>query len=406
MRNKLIFYTAVLLTIILQFLLIYFLYLSWWNNTGSSIFGFLFISGAVAVPSFLSTVSMISNIVEVIKRDNLSTNKGEYTDRAQVLIPIRARDERDVTLLKKVLDSTYPYETIVVDNGSSVPILISHPHVKLLSEEESGKWRALNTGYKSINKDFVITVDADTILSKGAISNLIEQMEKKGLSACAGNLYPLEPKSWVSRMQVYDYVLAIQSIKNYQSIYDNTLVAQGAFSAYRTADLKEQPFEECIAEDIAISWDLLISGKKIGFCRNALAQTDVPNNVRSLVTQRSRWARGLVYGFKRHGLKTLRNPIMSFLLFVPYMDFVYLFCWPIALLLFLVGHPLYFGIMTATVIPLVLINLLFYWNLSQREVRFNIFSFLIFSIVFQAVSSYSSVIGYFQEAFRVNWKWK
>jgi len=40
-------------------------------------------------------------------------------------------------------------------------------------------------------------------------------------------------------MQLYDYALSICAIKFIQSTYNSTLVAQGAFSIYRTEKLIE-----------------------------------------------------------------------------------------------------------------------------------------------------------------------
>lgn len=44
--------------------------------------------------------------------------------------------------------------------------------------------------------------------------------------------------SFISKIQTYDYLLSIASVKRFQGSYHSTLVAQGAFSAYKTAVVK------------------------------------------------------------------------------------------------------------------------------------------------------------------------
>ena len=46
-------------------------------------------------------------------------------------------------------------------------------------------------------------------------------------------------KSFVTKLQEWDYTLGIFGVKLYQGNYNSTLVAQGAFSAYKTNLLKE-----------------------------------------------------------------------------------------------------------------------------------------------------------------------
>lgn len=46
-------------------------------------------------------------------------------------------------------------------------------------------------------------------------------------------------KNFITKLQEWDYSLGIFGVKLVQSNYNSTLVAQGAFSAYKTRMLKE-----------------------------------------------------------------------------------------------------------------------------------------------------------------------
>ena len=59
----------------------------------------------------------------------------------------------------------------------------------------------------------------------------------------------------LTRMQGWDYRLGINGVKRMQSAYNSALVAQGAFSAYWTEDLRAVGgWPDAIGEDIVLTW--------------------------------------------------------------------------------------------------------------------------------------------------------
>ena len=73
--------------------------------------------------------------------------------------------------------------------------------------------------------------------------------------------------TWMTRAQEWDYFHGIAAIKRVQSLYQGTMVAQGAFSLYDTKTLRESGgWPDCIGEDIVLSWGLLKAGYRIGYC--------------------------------------------------------------------------------------------------------------------------------------------
>jgi len=57
-----------------------------------------------------------------------------------------------------------------------------------------------------------------------------------------------------TRMQEWDYFLGIASVKRMQGLYQGTLVAQGAFSLYRTKALRAAGgWPDAIGEDIVLT---------------------------------------------------------------------------------------------------------------------------------------------------------
>ena len=110
----------------------------------------------------------------------------------------------------------------------------------------------------------VVSVDADTHLHPDALSYLIARVasrpQDQHVCACAGCARGRKPQTanLLTRMQGWDYRLGINGIKRMQSAYNSALVAQGAFSAYWTEDLRAVGgWPDAIGEDIVLTWTLL-----------------------------------------------------------------------------------------------------------------------------------------------------
>ena len=109
----------------------------------------------------------------------------------------------------------------------------------------------------------VVTVDADTFLHREALKRLIARLvhtpQGQHACACAGALVAQNPRAGgVTRMQQWDYRLGINGVKRMQAAYNSALVAQGAFSAYWTEDLRAVGgWPDAIGEDIVLTWAMM-----------------------------------------------------------------------------------------------------------------------------------------------------
>lgn len=64
--------------------------------------------------------------------------------------------------------------------------------------------------------------------------------------------------NFLARIQEWDYFLGIASIKRLQGMFQGTLVAQGAFSLYKTEAVRKiHGWPDAIGEDIVLTWNLL-----------------------------------------------------------------------------------------------------------------------------------------------------
>ena len=111
----------------------------------------------------------------------------------------------------------------------------------------------------------MVTVDADTLLHpRGAHlpdRARHDRPQDQHVCACAGALIAANAnRNLLTRMQGWDYRLGINGVKRTQAAYNSALVAQGAFSAYWTDDLRAVGgWPDAIGEDIVLTWTLMDS---------------------------------------------------------------------------------------------------------------------------------------------------
>lgn len=388
----------------------------------------LFIIGGLAyIPGYLNAFMIISLILDkqpAFKNHILPKN---------ICILIAAKNEaikigNTLSFIAKQ-DFSGEIKIIIVDNGSEDnTFLIAKKegkrlglNVEVIKEKNPGKHHALNTGLKYVNTEYMITLDADTLLHKSAVSYLVNRMQSAlpNVAAVAGSILVRNSRdNLITRIQEWDYYLGIASIKRLQGLYQGTLVTQGAYSIYKTEIIKTVGgWPDAIGEDIVLTWSLLKNGYRTYFEPLAVAFTDVPNTYPNLIRQRSRWARGMIEALKRvkpwHLPLAYTKYLTGINLILPYLDIVFTFFWIPGLFLAL-SFKIYWivGPMTILVIPLTLLSYIILYQYQKHvfkqldlKVRKNISGFIIFLLCYQIFLSPISILGYIQELIKLKRNW-
>jgi biofilm PGA synthesis N-glycosyltransferase PgaC len=210
----------------------------------------------------------------------------------------------------------------------------------------------------------VVTVDADTLVHPQSLTRLVVRVTTKPqgqhVCACAAALVAGNPMAtFVTRMQQWDYRLGINGVKRMQAAYNTALVAQGAFSAYWTSDLRAVGgWPDAIGEDIVLTWTMLGSRGLVQYEPVALGFTIVPEHLGRLQSQRSRWARGMLEGLGAHPPRkqprVLAKLVAGIDYLVPLLDIGVIFFWVPGVVLFIFGYPLIFGWWSMLLLPITL----------------------------------------------------
>jgi biofilm PGA synthesis N-glycosyltransferase PgaC len=354
------------------------------------------------------------------------------TDPVTVLVAARNEAERIQETIAYIARQDYPgpIEVLVVDNGSSDGTqavaeafgAASGQRVRCIAEPHPGKSHALNTGLAAVRTELVITLDADTLLHPQAVRQLVARLlsAPPDVQAVAGSVLVRNSRdSLWTRMQEWDYFLGIASVKRMQGLYQGTLVAQGAFSLYRTeAVLAAGGWPDAIGEDIVLTWQLMRQGARVYYEPSAVAFTAAPSRLVHLARQRARWARGMIEGIR--SVKPWNQPrwLLRFLtaidLLIPALDVAYALVWLPGLALAATGRFWIVGPYTLAVLPLTLVvNAILYrfqrrrvFNLLGLRVRRNLVGFVGFVVAYQMLMSPIAVVGYGQELLGLRRRWR
>lgn len=346
-----------------------------------------------------------------------------------VLVAAFNEEEAIEDCVRFALGSRYPghLRVIVVDDGSAdgtslkVHEMLGDPRLRLIRIPNGGKANALNAALAQVTTPLVATLDADTLLLPQSLARAVARLDQSPddtVAVAGGVLVRNSRAGLVARMQEWDYFVGIASVKREQGLMRGTLVAQGAFSVYTAAALRQAGgWPDMIGEDIVLTWAMLEAGGRTTHEPTAIAFTDVPVTLRAFARQRQRWARGMIEGLRAFGWRLLRRRRMyahavAVNWVFPLLDFAVTFAVIPGIVLAGFGNYAVVGLMTLAVLPLNgLITLTLFVQERRRfkelrlSVRRNWRGLLLYLFAYQLIMSPVSVAGYLKELVRARRRW-
>ncbi|CAD2079603.1 poly-beta-1,6-N-acetyl-D-glucosamine synthase [Phocicoccus pinnipedialis] len=260
----------------------------------------------IAYPIMMSLVWIVGAILYYLlveRKFNKEPQTKDVFEGISFLIPCYNEAETIEETLTNVLNLSYPKkEIILINDGSSDDTVKKVTALKELYDfkfidlkENRGKANALNTAVKEAQYDFVMGIDADTIIEDDAPYFMIENFRKAPrLGAVTGNPRIRNKSSIFGKIQTVEYASIIGSIKRAQTMngYVNTI--SGVFTLFRKSALKEVGYwdNDMITEDIAVSWKFHMNRFEILYEPRALCWMLVPETFSGIWKQRLRWAQG------------------------------------------------------------------------------------------------------------------
>lgn len=229
-----------------------------------------------------------------------------------VSVVIAAFNEEEVICrtIRSVLDSDHPvHELIIVNDGSTDKTSLvvretfkDHPQVILIEQENAGKSAAINRGFRRATHDIVVAFDADTIVAPQSIGRMVRHFQDPRVAAVSGNIRVGNVRNLLTRWQHIEYVIGFNLERRAFDHLNCVTVVPGAMGAWRKSAVAACGYfpEDTLAEDTDVTLSLLKHGHRVKHEATALAYTEAPADLRSLLKQRDRWIYGTLQSLWKH----------------------------------------------------------------------------------------------------------
>jgi cellulose synthase/poly-beta-1,6-N-acetylglucosamine synthase-like glycosyltransferase len=271
------------------------------------------------------TITFWSNFLTVplaLYHKNLEAYEEPYPVYPLLSIITPAYNEEKVLArtIEALLEADYPNkEIIVVDDGSTdgtlaVASRYEGAGVKVCHKENGGKWSALNYGLRFARGEIIVTVDADTIVGRRALKEIIKRFRDPEVAAVCGNIKVLNRVNWLTKCQALEYIVSINIIRRAFDVFGAVTVVPGALGAFRKSVLEAGGLydKDTVTEDFDVTVKTLKSGSIVQASSYSLAYTEAPQTLKDFYRQRMRWYRGNFQTIFKHR-DAFTNPRYGFL---------------------------------------------------------------------------------------------
>lgn len=234
-------------------------------------------------------------------------SSGKYNPLVSVIIPAWNEQVGIQKTIRSVMSNSYKQvEIIVVDDGSEDKTIEKAEGIKktytkngfkirIISQTNHGKAMALNNGIKISNGEIIVTIDADSYISKHAIKSLTSALKKGENDVAIGQVVVGNTKSFIGSIQFFEYLFGFH-FKRSQHIFGSIYIFPGALTAVRKSVIENVGYFESYSstEDLDLSMKIKEKGHKVAYVEDAICITEGASDIRGLISQRTRWRHGFL----------------------------------------------------------------------------------------------------------------
>ncbi|MGZ3476680.1 MAG: glycosyltransferase [Polyangiales bacterium] len=278
---------------------------------------------ALAIGLFRFVTLVIGALLDVIigwraRQEIRRTSRLPRQLAVSVVIP--AYNEAKVierTILSVLASRGVDVEVLVMDDGSKdgTGDVVARgfsvdPRVKLHRLQNGGKSRALNIGFELASHEIVVALDADTIFLPDTIVEMARRFDDPRVAAVAGRCAVGNTQHFVARWQALEYLVGQAIERRAWHVLGIVSVVPGAVGAWgRGPVLEAGGFgTDTLAEDCDLTLDLQVRGWKVAYAPEAVALTEAPETLHTLLKQRFRWCFGILQTMWKRRWAMLRPP--------------------------------------------------------------------------------------------------
>lgn len=212
-----------------------------------------------------------------------------------------------------------------------------YPNILVLDKENGGKSDALNAGISFSKNDYLITLDADSILHVNALKFVNEAFNDPDVVAVSGIIQILQSfilskdthKTTLKlnpllKLQTIEYIKSCFCYKASLAKLNSLLVISGAFGVFRKDIILDvNGFNHLIGEDLdltlRIQFKIEGTNQKIVYMPDAICYTEGPETFRDFLKQRVRWQKSFIeslFTFKKLIFKNTFKKTLPFFMII------------------------------------------------------------------------------------------
>lgn len=236
-----------------------------------------------------------------------------------VIIPAHDEEKGLPATLESVFGQTVsPRQVIVVDDASSDrtgEVARSYGATVLRPPRNLGsKAKAQNYALPHCTSELVLAVDADTVLARDYIEQMLPAFDDPEVVVAAGNVQTRFARTVWERGRSVEYLHGFHWHRPIQQLADSPMVCSGCCSVFRRSVLTDFGGfpERTIVEDMDFTWSQQIAGRRARYMGKAVAWAADPETLLYLRKQVWRWMAGFCQNVRLHtGKLVRRKPILA-----------------------------------------------------------------------------------------------
>lgn len=340
---------------------------------------------AVVIYTYFGYGLVLFAYLKTFRRKQKQVTKDFFPEATLV---IAAYNEQD--FIREKIDNSlaldYPADRLsilFITDGSSdntPEVIKEYNHLKLLHNNlRRGKTAALNRAMQHVHTPIVIFTDANTLLNKDSIKNIVRHYDDPKVGGVAGEKKVITENNGSATAGEGIYWKYESFLKRMDSEFYTVVGAAGELFSVRT-ELFQEVEENVLLDDFIISLRVCLKGFKVAYEPGAFA---IETSSASMKEEQKRKIRISAGGFQSMAmLKELLNPFKNFKLFFQYVSHRVLrwtLCPLLLLVLFIVNAVLYYNDNNPIYDYFFILQICFYllalcgWLLANKEIKISLF---------------------------------
>jgi cellulose synthase/poly-beta-1,6-N-acetylglucosamine synthase-like glycosyltransferase len=263
---------------------------------------------------FLSTYYLLFFILTLFANESRLFERrrlGAQRPLVTILVPAYNEQGKIAQTIASLKRITYErVEVIVINDGSkdrtsdeTRAAIKGDGRFRLIDRRENrGKGASLNDGIAAARGEYIVTIDADTVVEPNILQKVLPYFDDEKVGAVTVSVLVKRPQRFLHRVLELEYIIGLSLFLRLLSFMGIVFVTPGPFSIYRASMLRKiQGFDASnITEDLEIAYRIRFAGYRIVNCMDAKVYTILPPTFKGLYRQRRRWYTGAIQTMYQH----------------------------------------------------------------------------------------------------------